>query len=269
MSQSNWHISDRELVLAADGELKARRSTQIQRHLRVCWKCSARMAQIESAILDLVETSQGDGPELPPIAASRALLRARLAAMSTDRGRSPWWRWRLRPSAAAYALAVVVLVVAGGQILRKQMPNRVAQGSPEVLQSGILPNPTLTPGATRPISLTEVCSSNHGEVVTPVARQKQREVFAEYGIGNAPSKDYEVDYLITPDLGGADDIRNLWPEPHLGARWNSYAKDQLEDRLHLLVCSGKLSLTVAQQEISKNWIAAYQKYLQTGSPTHL
>jgi len=39
---------------------------------------------------------------------------------------------------------------------------------------------------------------------------------------------YEVDYLITPELGGATDIRNLWP--YGDTVWNAHVKDQLEDR---------------------------------------
>ncbi len=38
-------------------------------------------------------------------------------------------------------------------------------------------------------------------------------------------------------------------------------KDKLEDRLHALVCAGKVPLAVAQREIATDWIAAYQKYL--------
>jgi len=49
---------------------------------------------------------------------------------------------------------------------------------------------------------------------------------------------YEVDYLITPELGGADDIKNLWPQPFTAKNWSAYTKDDLEDRLHELVCSG-------------------------------
>lgn len=116
------------------------------------------------------------------------------------------------------------------------------------------------------VSLSEVCSVDGGDVITPVSKEEEAEVFSEYGISNGPVGDYEVDYLITPDLGGADDVRNLWPEPHRTSRWNSYAKDQLEDRLHRLVCGGKLTLADAQREISQNWIVAYRKYLGADSP---
>jgi hypothetical protein len=266
MSGNDWHISDEDLVLAADGELKEHRSAQIRRHLRTCWKCRTRMARIESAVVDFVEASRHEEPELPPIAGPRALLRSNLAAMSSARTKSPWWQRLFAQHALAYSLAVLIAVLAGGEVLRLRMATHSTHDSLDVSSAGALPDPKFTPGATRPISLAEACSSDYGEVVTPVSREEQVEVFAEYGMTGAPIEDYEVDHLITPDLGGSDDIRNLWPEPHNDTRWNSYAKDRLEDRLHRLVCSGKLSLTVAQQDISNNWIDAYQKYLQSDLP---
>jgi len=78
---------------------------------------------------------------------------------------------------------------------------------------------------------------------------------------------YEVDYLITPELGGADDIKNLWPQPCTAKNWSAYTKDDLEDRLHELVCSGKLELSAAQHEIATDWIGAYKKYVQRGNPS--
>lgn len=75
-----------------------------------------------------------------------------------------------------------------------------------------------------------------------------------------------MDYLITPELGGATDIRNLWPEPYYDTAWNAHVKDQLEERLHEMVCRGDVDLATAQQDISKDWIAAYRKYFYTDHP---
>jgi hypothetical protein len=75
-----------------------------------------------------------------------------------------------------------------------------------------------------------------------------------------------VDYLITPELGGVDDIRNLWPEPHSATVWNSYVKDQLETYLHQQVCAGKLNLKTAQRDIATDWISAYKRYFHVDQP---
>ena len=61
-----------------------------------------------------------------------------------------------------------------------------------------------------------------------VSSSIQREVFKKYGMAGADAKQYEVDYLITPELGGSDDIRNLWPEPYSAIGWNAQVKDALE-----------------------------------------
>jgi hypothetical protein len=58
----------------------------------------------------------------------------------------------------------------------------------------------------------------------------------------------------------------LWPEPHSNTPWNSYVKDQLEDRLHRLVCEHKEPLEQAQRDIARNWISAYKEYYRTDRP---
>jgi hypothetical protein len=96
----------------------------------------------------------------------------------------------------------------------------------------------------------------------------RRRVFALYGMPGADPNAYEVDYLITPALGGADDIGNLWPQSYRATIWNARVKDALEDRLHDLVCRGDLDLPTAQHEISSDWIGAYKKYFHTDKPIH-
>lgn len=93
----------------------------------------------------------------------------------------------------------------------------------------------------------------------------QKQVFAEYGIAAAEPWAYEVDYLVTPALGGADDLRNLWPHSY-STVWNARVKDDLEDRLRSMVCDGSLDLAEAQHEIAANWIAVYKKYFHTEYP---
>jgi hypothetical protein len=123
----------------------------------------------------------------------------------------------------------------------------------------------LTPGATVFIGREEVCRASNAknkDVSTPIRRR----VFEEYGIPSAEPRAYEVDYLITPALGGSDDIHNLWPESNAATIWNAQVKDELEDHLRDLVCSGQLDLTTAQREIAINWIEAYKKYFHTDRP---
>jgi hypothetical protein len=66
--------------------------------------------------------------------------------------------------------------------------------------------------------------------------------------------------LISLELGGSNDISNLWPEaadPTPGF----HQKDQVENYLHKQVCEGKLSLKQAQQEIATDWLRVYETAL--------
>jgi hypothetical protein len=83
-------------------------------------------------------------------------------------------------------------------------------------------------------------------------------VYAEYGRQRGPEC-CEVDHLIPLELGGSNDIKNLWPEPD-GPRPGDAEKDQLENELHRLVCGGKLPLAEAQRCISANWVVCWEKY---------
>ena len=94
----------------------------------------------------------------------------------------------------------------------------------------------------------------------------EQQVFAEYGLPAASRTNYELDYLITPELGGSTDIQNLWPEPYASTSWNAHVKDDLENHLHEMVCQGKLPLATAQREIATDWIAAYKRYFHTETP---
>src|ERR1700752_2667878 len=61
-------------------------------------------------------------------------------------------------------------------------------------------------------------------------------------------------------IGGSNSIKNLWPESYRTV-WNARIKDRLEDRLHVLVITGRLDLKTAQPRIATDWIAAYKKYV--------
>jgi hypothetical protein len=96
--------------------------------------------------------------------------------------------------------------------------------------------------------------------VRNVSEATKNQVYAEYGIASHASGQYEVDHLISLELGGSNSIKNLWPEPYVGDL-NAHVKDKLENKLHALVCDGQLDLATAQQEIATDWIAAYIKYI--------
>lgn len=250
MSYENAHLSDRELIIAADGELSASRKAEILAHLDACWSCRERMGSLESVISEFVRArNQELNNRIPSPAAPRALLRARLAQAARRRS-SPHPIRRLVPAAAVFVCVIAVIAIRFGVTVNAEGPK---------------PKAGLTPGETRPITIDEICRSPEAQVVSAnIPEETRRRVFSEYGI-KADAENFEVDYLITPDLGGAESIRNLWPQPYT-ARWNAHLKDQLEQRLHQLVCARKVDLATAQHDIATDWIGAYKKYVGGALP---
>jgi hypothetical protein len=253
------HCSDEQLLLHVDGELPLLDSLRVRAHLAACSECRAHGAKVESAIAGF--TKEGLPSHEPAIDASgpRALLIARLAELAND----PQLVSRIHLRYArtlAYACALVLLVVSGFAVFRHSTAAHLNG------DLRLLPDPGITPGATHEVALADLCSTDSDEVARNVPTSLQKKIFQEYGIHGVPAAEFEVDYLITPGLGGSDDVRNLWPEPHSNTVWNSYVKDQLEDRLHHMVCERKISLNEAQREIASNWIEAYKKYFHTQEP---
>lgn len=132
--------------------------------------------------------------------------------------------------------------------------------------AGDLPDPKLTPGVADP-QLTKDALCKPGfhtgafRHVTPATKNK---VCIEYGLpAHCDAREaYEIDHLIDIADGGANDVRNLWPQScDPKVRWNCHVKDRLEDRLRVMLCKGQITLPDAQHSISTNWIAEYQKVL--------
>ncbi|MDP9114874.1 MAG: zf-HC2 domain-containing protein [Acidobacteriota bacterium] len=250
------HLSDRHLLLNLEGELPPQEKKRVQEHLEACWKCRARARELESAIADFITLQQQELiAEASPSAGPRALLKGRLSQLPPL---SPSFPPALlsRPLATAAACGLLLL----GLFLA-----RTASRSGDATPLVSTPDSRLTPGAALLASRQDVCAqSSANNKIVPVALQKK--VFEEYGIRRAQPEAYEVDYLVTPALGGADDIHNLWPHSYSATVWNAQVKDALEDRLREMVCGGSLDLSEAQREIATNWIAAYKKYFHTDQP---
>ncbi|HEU4699163.1 MAG TPA: hypothetical protein VFS40_08285 [Gemmatimonadales bacterium] len=137
--------------------------------------------------------------------------------------------------------------------------------SPDPLQP-FLPDPAKTPGATLPVTAADICVPGYARKVRNVPSSVKKKVYLSYGITNRRPRQYEVDHLISLQLGGSNSIRNLWPESYLTEPWNAYVKDALENELHRRVCKEGLDLATAQREIATDWIAAYRKYFRTDRP---
>ena len=269
---SATHIPDRDLLLAADRELPESRLRQVRAHLSACGDCKARMDRILHTSADFSSAYRRQTDDaLPESGQARANLQKKLSASMGPSRRAAWhedlhaaWagsRWGYKTAIAAVAIFSLVLVY------RQYWLTGGGAGIAQV-QAAPLPRPNLTPGAARDIPLDACLASakyyDDDSAAVPVSERKA--VFREYGMDYRRAGHYELDYLITPALGGTNDIHNLWPEPYDSTEWNAHVKDQLEDYLHQMVCGGQIDLSTAQHDIATNWIEAYKRYFHTDKP---
>ncbi len=142
-----------------------------------------------------------------------------------------------------------------------------------VIQNG-LPDPDCTPGAidarvTSASAAATICTSGYTATVRPpvaVTDRIKREQMAAYGLVGQPLSGYELDHLISLELGGAPaDVANLWPQPWDGST-NAHQKDAVETHLKREVCRGAVSLADAQRMIATDWLAVYREQHLTPAP---
>lgn len=95
--------------------------------------------------------------------------------------------------------------------------------------------------------------------VRGVPESEKFAVEREYGMAARPyGRTIEIDHIVSLELGGSNDIANLFPEPGSGGA-SYHVKDKLENRLHVMVCAGSIGLRVAQRGIASDWIALYRR----------
>jgi hypothetical protein len=124
---------------------------------------------------------------------------------------------------------------------------------------GQLPDPRCTPGSVDP-AVTQatidstICRSGYTEGIRPPESQTTHAKYdVAYPAYHIPDRDSgELDHLVSLELGGSNDITNLWPE--VGPLPNP--KDKVENALHRAVCDGRVRLAAAQRAIAINWRTA-------------
>jgi len=121
-----------------------------------------------------------------------------------------------------------------------------------------MPDHACTPGAVfASATKSKVCTSGYSSTVRNVPQSEKDQVYAEYNITYHTTGQYEVDHFISLELGGSNDIANLWPEA-ASPTPGFHEKDQIENYLHTKLCANVLSLPEAQYLISNKWLSVYK-----------
>lgn len=259
------HVADRELLLSLDGELPPRRQSRVARHVDSCTACRDRAAGLRLAMQDVVAGYRAVHRHVPR--GSHAAGRARLEqALNVAVAARPSWLDGVAAVVGPAPLRVLgiaacVILVCAVALVAARVTSRPVTG---VVAAGALPESVLTPGAVSPLTAAELC---HGvrpsRLVTEAVRQQ---VLRAYGMEHVSTAAYELDALITPELGGSTDAANLWPQRYQSPVWNARVKDELERLLPEMVCSGRITLAEAQREIASDWVAAYKRHFRTDVP---
>lgn len=260
MSIDQRHLTREDLLLFMDGEMGDKDAMQAGIHLARCRQCSLALQRIEEALKQVEAAYRAEGLQASEVDGQRSLLQSRLR-QETKIQSLRWWQSPLLQPMTYAAAALLVAILSVGLIQHHAME----QGSYSA--GKLVPNPKLTPGATRQVAYEEICPAQDDDKDPAVPTSLQQAVFKEYGVRRiARTREFQVDYLINPQLGGTGEIGNLWPQPYGPTLWNAHAKDDLEDRLHQMVCNREIGISEAQHELATNWIAAYKKYFHTQTP---
>jgi hypothetical protein len=124
--------------------------------------------------------------------------------------------------------------------------------------NGPFPDTACTPGDVFPnVTKADICKSGYAGSVRNVTDSTKNKVYASYGIASHSPGEYEVDHLVSLELGGSNDISNLFPEA-ASPKPGFHEKDKVENYLHDQVCSGAIPLADAQVQIATDWLSVYK-----------
>lgn len=122
------------------------------------------------------------------------------------------------------------------------------------------PEHALTPGLVVTVAAATVCVAGYASayrLLNPVTSVYKRAIVAAYGYAKRLPTSYQLDHLVSLELGGATGTLNLWPEP-----WSTaHAKDSTENAVHREVCAGRMKLPLAQYRMAHNWRGEYLRLL--------
>jgi hypothetical protein len=117
---------------------------------------------------------------------------------------------------------------------------------PSTSNPPIVPDSQKTPGDTLDVTKADICTPGYSKKVRNVPQAVKEQAYKLYNITSREPGEYEVDHLISLELGGSNSIKNLWPESFRTEPWNARVKDKLENKLHEMICSDKIDIHPAQ-----------------------
>ncbi len=170
-----------------------------------------------------------------------------------------------------FAILFIATVGSYSSSVLAQVTSNTTRLSSPMIPSGCkssddLPDRKCTPGAingnvTQDNIENTICVPGFAKKIRPPTSYTtplEIKLMKSYGF-TGDRKDYELDHLISLQLGGSPkDVKNLWPEPYF-TKFNAHTKDKFENYLHKQVCNGSMSLSEAQTEIATDWKTSWME----------
>jgi hypothetical protein len=125
---------------------------------------------------------------------------------------------------------------------------------------GTKPDRQCSPGAYySALTKSRICADDfRTDPIRVVPQSEKNDVLTEYGMPVMKyGKTLEIDHIVSLELGGSNDIANLFPEKR-DVSPGYKVKDKLENKLHDLVCDGKRQLRATQRRIASDWQKLYK-----------
>ena len=174
-----------------------------------------------------------------------------------------WQRLSLACVGIALLLGGAALAVRAGKVVSlSQHLHRLAADSHDLriqdrhdgcVAVGNMPDETCTPGHIFPNTTKEqICVPGYSRKARSVSSSQKERIYASYGIRSRTAGEYNVDHLISLQLGGSNDDANLWPEA-AEPRPGYHEKIKVENFLHGELCGGEITLKEAQRLVGQHW----------------
>jgi hypothetical protein len=129
---------------------------------------------------------------------------------------------------------------------------------------GLYPDKECTPGDIfEEVGTEQICVKGYSATVRNVPKSVKNSVYEMYGIPKDQRKFFVIDHLISLQIGGTNEIPNLFPQRTTG-KINSRTKDKIENFLKREVCKGNITLKEAQRLIVDDWLAVYEDFTEVG-----
>jgi len=138
----------------------------------------------------------------------------------------------------------------------------IVSNSYACITDGLYPDKECTPGEVfHNVGIEQICVKGYSATVRNVPKSVKNKVYEMYNILPKTRKGFVIDHLISLQIGGTNEIPNLFPQRTTG-EINSRTKDKIENYLKREVCKGQMTLEEAQRLIVDDWLSVWEDYLE-------